>query len=238
MCTVTFLPVDENSFILTSNRDEKEWRARAEPPRKFSLNDHSVFFPKDMKAGGTWIATGNTHDTLCLLNGAHEKHTPAASYRKSRGLVLLDFFSYRDVHDFAGHYDFSGIEPFTLVLVNDSGQTTLHELVWDGVLPSLTEKDARVPHIWSSVTLYDREVIDLRRKWFSGWLNSDREWSMAGIMQFHQLGGSGDKHNDLVMNRNNEVLTVSITSIEKTKAGTRMQYKDMVDDKVYTIRII
>ena len=57
-------------------------------------------------------------------------------------------------------------------------------------------------------------------------------------MNFHEFGGTGDKENDLLMNRNNHTLTVSITSIHKTEAGTFMKYKDVEAQKLFNIRII
>ncbi|TND05099.1 MAG: hypothetical protein FD123_3719 [Bacteroidetes bacterium] len=238
MCTVTYLPGPGNSFILTSNRDEKELRRKAQPPRKFSLKGQSVFFPKDMEAGGTWIATGKNHFTLCLLNGGFQKHIPDPPYRVSRGLVLLDFFLYRDAAHFASEYDFNRIEPFTLVVLDTSAGLDLVELVWDGKRISATPKDKNLPHIWSSVTLYENEVIAQRRNWFDNWLKESYRFEMKEIMHFHEFGGTGDKMNDLLMNRNNEVLTVSITSIHKSEQGVCMKYKDMTEKKLYSIRII
>lgn len=238
MCTVTFLPVGKNGFILTSNRDEKQWRGKALPPGKFTLNNHAVFYPKDTEAGGTWIATGGASFTLCLLNGGFTRHHHAPPYRRSRGLVLLDFFWYQDVPRFAGEYDFSRIEPFTLLIVDTRAALVLDELVWDGEKVTLTRKRETEPHIWSSVTLYDADVAQERRRWFVDWLAMHKGYRMDEIVRFHRFGGKGDKANDLLMNRNNELLTVSITSIQKSDEGTQMQYHDLAGEKNYSIRII
>jgi uncharacterized protein with NRDE domain len=117
MCTVSFLPKKGNSFILTSNRDEDMLRQTALPFQKYSLNNKSLYYPKDPKAGGTWIATEPNSFTVCLLNGAFKAHTPNPPYNKSRGIVLLDFFKYNNQYDFIKQYDFSNIEPFTLLFV-------------------------------------------------------------------------------------------------------------------------
>lgn len=238
MCTVTFLPCGNNDYILTSNRDEKNVRKKAQPPRKFIHGSFSVFYPKDSEAGGTWIVTGKKHFTLCLLNGAFEKHRPAPPYRKSRGLVVLDFFAFENAAGFAAQYDFSGIEPFTLVILDTSSSLQLHELRWDGQTITLTPKDANAPHIWSSVTLYEDDVIAQRREWFSSWLQTNREFKMEEIIRFHEFGGTGDKANDLLMNRGNEVLTVSITSIAHLHGNMRMHYKDIPQDMSYAIQIL
>lgn len=238
MCTVTFLPCGNADYILTSNRDEKNVRKKAQPPRKFIHGNFSVFYPKDREAGGTWIATGKKHFTLCLLNGAFEKHLHAPPYRKSRGLVVLDFFAFENAEDFATRYDFTGIEPFTLVMLDTSSSLRLHELRWDGQRITLTPKDAGIPHIWSSVTLYEKAVIAQRSEWFSNWLKDRQEFRMDEIICFHEFGGTGDKANDLLMNRGNEVLTVSITSIAHQNGNMRMHYKDIPQDITYSIQIL
>ena len=237
MCTVTFLPGNNNQFILTSNRDEHSLRLKAAPPEKFNVNDLDVFYPKDGQAGGSWIAA--TKDfTLCLLNGAFNKHIRNPPYTKSRGIMLLDFFEFNDVTKFAGKYQFSGIEPFTLLILETVSELKLHELRWDGVALNLQQSDARVPHIWSSVTLYEPEIIELRRKWFHEWLASHQLNSMDSIMHFHEFAGGDDKTTAVLMNRNNELLTVSITSVSKLNEGMIMKYKDVEMDTLYTIRIL
>ena len=96
MCTVTYFPLEQDGYILTSSRDEKSVRGIALPPRKYLLDQQTVFFPKDPDAGGTWFVTTGRDTTLCLLNGAFTKHEHEPPYRKSRGLVVLDYFKFRD----------------------------------------------------------------------------------------------------------------------------------------------
>ncbi|NDC40852.1 MAG: hypothetical protein EBZ77_04755, partial [Chitinophagia bacterium] len=55
MCTVTYLPLD-NGHILTSNRDEQLLRQAAAPPELIEGKTGGILFPRDGKAGGTWIA--------------------------------------------------------------------------------------------------------------------------------------------------------------------------------------
>ena len=238
MCTVTYLPLATNGFILTSNRDEQLVREVALPPRKYQINKIPVFYPKDPRAGGTWIVTSGNDYTLCLLNGAVEKHISGEHYRLSRGVVVLDFFNYRDVHDFVSRYDFNNIEPFTLIIINSKATAKIHVLKWDGEKVILNEEDERQPQIWSSVTLYTNETIVARREWFNNWLKSTEQFTQSGITAFHRFGGTGDRYTDLLMNRENKVLTVSITSVLKTREETKLQYQDIVNNKEYLIRII
>ena len=91
MCTVTFYP-NNNEYILTSSRDEVKYRPTL-PPKRYNINNQEITFPKDEVAGGTWIATNNNTKTVCLLNGAFERHQRKESYSRSRGLILLESFS-------------------------------------------------------------------------------------------------------------------------------------------------
>lgn len=225
MCTVTFIPV-KGRYYITSNRDEKISRKPAIPAKEYLFGDKTLIFPKDADAGGTWISLGDNGIAGVLLNGAFNKHIPAPSYRKSRGLIFLEIMS---SHDPAVHFtamDLSEIEPFTLVLLH---QNDLCECRWDGKTKYCREIDRNIPHIWSSVTLYDSSVIRKREQWFAQWLNINRYPGPNDILEFHRFSGEGNLYNDLVMNRRNELLTVSITSIELQNDKGIVDYLDLSD---------
>jgi hypothetical protein len=226
MCTVTFLPKGKSAYILTSNRDETPKRA-ALPPQEYSVNGKSVFFPKDPLAGGTWIATDKKSFTLCLLNGAFEKHHHKPPYRLSRGIMLLDFFKLSNVQSFVDQYDFSGIEPFTLILIESNDHLNATELVWDEVKLHVRPLDVSQPQIWSSSTLYPEVVRSERKHWFKLWLETHDKFQQNEIIEFHKTGGKGDQWNDFVMNREGKVQTVSVTSIEKGD-DFQLIYKDLL----------
>lgn len=234
MCTVTFLP-HQKGFILTSNRDEWSSRKPAELPKKYHIHGKSVYFPKDQQAGGTWIAVGQQH-TLCLLNGAFERHTSQPPYRLSRGLMLLDFFRYDDIDNFSESYDFTGIENFTLVMVKHD-RLQLQEIRWDGKELHVNRKDVEKKHIWSSCTLYEPEIIEQRTKWFQDWQEKNPVYDVSKIMHFHKFGGSGDVANDIMMNRENKVRTVSITSVKKTSSESRIYYMDVETNELSDLLI-
>ena len=59
MCTVTYIPTPEGC-IITSNRDEKITRERALSPQEYLIDGKKIIFPKDPKAGGTWVAHNET----------------------------------------------------------------------------------------------------------------------------------------------------------------------------------
>jgi hypothetical protein len=235
MCTVTYYPLEKDGYILTSSRDEKSFRGIAIPPRKYLLDQQTVFYPKDPDAGGTWFVTTGRDTTLCLLNGAYVKHKHEPPYRKSRGLVVLDYFKFKDADDFRLNNNFHGVEPFTLVIIQPG---TLSELKWDGENTHYKKYNPAIPAIWSSVTLYEPEVITARQQWYNEWLQSHHEDSQENLMTFHLFGGNGDVNNNVFMNRENKVRTVSITSIFSNNQETRLQYTDVLQDKNYKIRII
>ncbi len=158
MCTVTYLPKNHHSFILTHNRDEHHSRGVAHLPIKKALKNAICVAPIDSNAGGTWIATSQQF-TLCLLNGGFVKHKQNPPYRHSRGHIIFDFFSYNNVEHFVRDYSFENIEPFTLILIEHKGRR-VNELIYDGqkIHHAFIAQDEL--HIWSFFTLYtevDRE---------------------------------------------------------------------------------
>lgn len=227
MCTVTFIPLG-NKILLTSNRDEKSIRKKAIHPSVTSYNTINLLFPKDAEAGGTWIGASDQGAIMVLLNGGFIKHEPAAEYRKSRGLVFLDVLSATKALPAFKKISLLGIEPFTLVIWED-GQ--LYECRWSGEEKYIREMDIMKPHIWSSVTLYTSETIHKREQWFKNWLDQHPEPSITAVRKFHLFGGDGDSENDIRMNRNNTMFTVSITSIECSREQATMWYEDLISQE-------
>ncbi len=236
MCVVTYLPEAEGGFILTSNRDESIRRPAAIPPCRYLVEQQLITFPKDAKAGGTWIAT-TEHRTLCLLNGAFQKHAHRPPYRRSRGMVVLDAFSYDSPHAFAGEYDFTDIEPFTLVMVDKAnGAPTLHELRWDGTKAHFQCLPADNPRIWSSVTLYTEAVVQEREGWLEAWLATPQADVAREVIAFHTSAGKGDPTNDLRVDRGN-LKTVSITQIRGQSDGVSVFYQDFLHEGTHRLQV-
>jgi hypothetical protein len=232
MCTVTYLP-RKRGFILTSNRDEDIKRAsQVIFPEEMEFDEDVILYPKDPKGGGTWIACDNKGRVACLLNGAFEKHIHEDTYKKSRGLVVLDSFGYDNISDFPKQYNFSGIEPFTLVMIDyNRGKSELHEIRWDGKKTHHKKLDHQKPVIWSSSTLYPEAIREEREEWFGEFLNEGK-MSAKAIRNFHQFGGTGDSANDLVMARGTVLSTVSISSIEVGEQGGEFTYHDLLKDEM------
>lgn len=229
MCTVTYLPY-RKGFVLTHNRDEAPSRS-TQYIKRGRAGAQTLLFPQDSKAGGTWIATARDGRTACLLNGAFIKHKHLPPYRRSRGLILLDFFADPDPDAFLHSCDLEGIEPFTLLFFEPQ---RVVEFRWDGAQRYLQELDARTAHFWCSATLYPPEMQILREAVFRHWLTEPKPQSArrlpADILNLHLTGSVGDPENDYVMDRNGRVQTVSITQIVQSDKGARMRYETILED--------
>ncbi len=229
MCTVTFIPV-KDKFFITSNRDEKARRKQAIPPKRYKHGDITLIYPKDADAGGSWIAMRNDGDAAVLLNGAFIKHIPMPPYKRSRGNIFLEVIAGNmPVRKFL-RIDLFNIEPFTLILFEDNN---LYECRWDGNKKYCKQLENYRPHIWSSATLYDEEVVKKREYWFLKWLNKNPNPTQQDILHFHQFAGDGDKHNDLRVNRDGKLFTVSVTGIKLNAEKGTMRYLDLKDNMVY-----
>jgi hypothetical protein len=110
----------------------------------------------------------------------------------------------------------------------------LFECRWDGNQKYTTRLAGSAPHIWSSVTLYDAAVIEKRKKWFTKWLQQHPQPAPDDILHFHQFTGDGDTQNDLRMNRNGQVFTVSVTLLTLTDEMTQMHYLDLKNNNAFT----
>ena len=226
MCTVTFIPVKDKYYI-TSNRDEKFIRKQAIPPEMYFDKGSRIVFPKDADAGGTWIALHENGNAAVLLNGAFEKHISLPPYRKSRGIIFLEIFrADMPVHYFI-HMDLQGIEPFTMIIFNNC----LYECRWDGTKKHCRQLKKHRPYIWSSSTLYEETVVKKRDQWFAAFLNRNPHPTQEDIFKFHQFTGDGDIQNDLRMNRNDLLSTVSVTGIALESNLCRMNYLDLKNNK-------
>lgn len=231
MCTVTYLPKGENEFLLTSNRDEAPNRASIRVQTKTTKKGIKVLFPQDPQAGGTWLAAADSGRVICLLNGANETYKRNPPYRKSRGLILLDAFEWLSIPLFVERYNFTNIEPFTMVIF-DKGQLYEFQCRENAIVRQLSLLSPKEAHIWSSVPLYNAEFRAKRKQLFEDWLQTKPNYELQNILQFHQSKGTGDPYNDFVMNRGDQVRTVSISSFEKTADSFNLFHKDLIQNRV------
>jgi Transport and Golgi organisation 2 len=229
MCTVSFV-FSNGKAIVTHNRDEKTARESALEPKKYSINTTEIYFPKDQKAGGTWFAVSEKGTILVLLNGADEKHIQKPSYQKSRGLIVLDMISSESPIDFWSEINLENVEPFTLVLFQNE---KLYQLRWNEIEKSKIELDTSKCHIWSSSTLYPKEIREKRAQWFYDFLDSKSIISEANLFDFHRNTENENTENGLIINRNDKLKTLSITQVVVQNEEVALSYSDLIQEKEF-----
>lgn len=227
MCTVTFIPKGKTNFILTSNRDEAPGRETL-PPDSYKEEGVKLLYPKDKVAGGTWIGISDKKRVACIMNGGFVPHERKACYGRSRGLIVKDLLIADDLQKYLETYDFSEIEPFTVLIVSWQKEMQLLEVVWDGLVLHPAIKPLK-PQIWSSSPLYSPQMKTLREQWFSA-IGSDPDVDAEKILDFHFHGGEGDSVNNLVMDRG-FVKTKSITQVLRKNGQVTMEYHDLQSGK-------
>lgn len=230
MCTVTFVPLEEG-FLITSNRDEKKNRATI-APKIYAVADSKLMFPKDKKAGGTWIVAKNDGTCIVLLNGAFEKHQVKEKYSKSRGIILFEVIQNQNPIAYFSTINLDGVEPFTLIVFQNN---QLIELKWDENQKHVIEHSCKEQHIWSSSTLYSKEQRNLRQKWFNDFKNINMPLSEEKILSFHNNTQPQNSEFGLVINRENNIKTVSITQVKLQNNVVQMKYLDMESNIVSEI---
>lgn len=233
MCTVTFYQ-DKWKTILTSNRDEHKDRPTAALPTKYKVGNNAIYYPKDPLGGGTWFAISEQGGVFVLLNGAAKKHVHSPPYRKSRGLVLLDLAADNDVIGAWNTMDLLGIEPFTIIAY---AKQILRQLRWDGNTKNSIELDTSIPHIWSSSSLYDPEAILTREEWFKSFLmQSTKPMHDNDFMSFHSKTATENKEYGLIINRDNGLLTKSITQCIVDDTNFLLRHIDFISEEKSLIK--
>ncbi len=229
MCTVTYLP-SPSGFILTHNRDEAPSRAAAQIFREKNSAGDTLLFPRDPAAGGTWFAAAKSGKVACLLNGAFLKHRHEPPYRRSRGLLVLDFFDWESPEKFFAEYDLAGIEPFTFLFFSKNAAA---EFRWDGQARHLQHLPLDQAQFWCSATLYPPEMQARRELVFQKWLaKKTAQPSPAQLWQLHQTGQVGDPENDFVMNRAGRVQTVSITQTVVSGGQAKLKFWNLLRGEI------
>lgn len=223
MCTVTFVQ-HNNQYILTSNRDETTERGRAISPKEYNGNFKKLVYPKDPKANGTWIIHDYSNCAV-LLNGAEEKHIHRNNYRKSRGLILLDIFDSKNPLHQWKEINLDNIEPFTIVIFIEK---KLYQLQWNEIDKSTKEISISKNHIWSSSTLYSKEIRKNREKLFKKHINKSMI-SSEEILKFHQFKDTKNTNNTIVIKRNEHLKTVSITQFSIENNHIITNYIDLYE---------
>lgn len=222
-------------MIITSNRDEKITRPVALPPEIYVADQKKIVFPEDPLSGGSWFSTDEKGNTAVLLNGAKQKHISRGSYRKSRGLILLELIKAASPITHWTTINLENIEPFTVMLFQASG---LYLLRWDGHHRETTSLEADRNHILSSSTLYTKALQKQREQWFFDFMARNRPVSPETLLSFHRYTEKEDKKNDLVIDRGNLLKTLSITQCIIKKDSVIMHYRQLFpNEKLSTVQL-
>lgn len=231
MCTVSYAPLRSGGHVITSNRDERT--ARHGKPAGPWLHEGAVLLaPKDALTDTTWIAASSLGRTVCLLNGAEGDMRFAESPARSRGTVLLEMAAALDPLVPLVRSALTDVHPFTLI---SAEHHALWMLRWDGRERCVCTLDTERPQVWSSPTLYDEHVRSERAGHFDRmvkrtiWPTPDQLWD------FHNTPHLSDGEQAVVMQREGDLRTVSITqAIMEPSGQVTMRYRDLISGEERT----
>lgn len=227
MCTLTYVPLPDGQYLLTSNRDEAVTRKGAIMPMEVALEHNArAWMPVDQEAGGTWIGMALRQRCVVLLNGAFEPHNHQPPYRMSRGFVVRQALGTDDFPRFMESFNLDGIEPFTMV-VWEGNPLKLLEWRWDGSQPFHCESSPKSPHIWSAAQLYPGPVRRDSEARFDALLEQGADPEL--LWQFHEEEDYRTKMERHGLEPIPILKTLSRISILAGKSGFTMRYLDLTD---------
>jgi len=172
------------------------------------------------------------------LNGASENHIHNPPYRQSRGQLILDFFKFDTVDNFIENYSFENIENFTLVIIHHTNDLQLCEFKWDGLTLTYTSKNPKEAYIWSSTTLYPKEIRTKREQWFNDFRQQNSNFTREQVINFHLNGGTGDIHNDMRINRDGKLITQCIFQVVKQHQYLSFSFHDLLSEQELLYRVL
>tara|TARA_B100001142_G_C14302827_1_gene643513 strand:- start:169 stop:825 length:657 start_codon:yes stop_codon:yes gene_type:complete len=215
MCKVTAF-LDDDNFILTSNRDIPEDREHSLPPNEFLYRNKRIVYPEDPQGGGSWIGA-STQYIASLLNNKGIK----GINKMSRGIlikeVLSNNFFISDLESKSNSFN-----PYVLILFNIVDRV-LFKYTWDG--SNFYSEQINKHDLWMSNTIYSEEEITDTYRCFREELNiSSNE---EEILKFHL-----DPKNILV----DQMKTTSVTQI-KYGLKNEVKYFDLINSKDYSYKL-
>lgn len=226
MCTVTYIPTT-SGFVFTSSRDENHDRLTLWPAFHV-VNDSDIFFAKDEKSGGSWMATDFKSRLVCLLNGGIHNHIKKERYTESRGNILLNCFKHNTAESYISSEKMVSFEPFTLLEVIYTTRLVFTEFIWDGKNVHKRPVDTETCHIWSSSTLYSNNTREKRARIFEDWLFKYREEDDFNIDNFHLFKHNLPPEDNILMNRGPQLQTVSISKFQLIHSEVKYNYFDVI----------
>ena len=217
MCTVTAF-LDNQKFILTSNRDIPTDRVHSTPPEKIKYNRCSIISPIDPEGKGTWIGASK-YLIASLLNNKG----PENSDLDSRGILVYNILSMKlsskNLKDESKFFN-----PYVLILF-DIRSRELREYSWDGI--TFEESKITSPfNIWTSNTIYSKEESSDKEKIF---LNTCSDKSTSkDILNFHLKSEN-------ILNSN--IKTTSITQVNY-QSKSNIKYYDLINRQNHISKLL
>ncbi len=229
MCTVTYFPTSDG-FVLTSTRDELSHRETSSPAF-YAVGNKEILFPKDLKSGGTWIATDGHLLSICLLNGAWSNHTKSEFYRKSRGNILLEAFESQSFEIYVSKADLNEVEPFTLLAIEEKSDRKVMEFRWDGVEKHFKNLNIDKPFIRASFTLYPPYLQVKKEHLFDNWIAREIQNPASELLAFHVISDLKNSENSILLHSKNGPKSVSITQFHRNCKEMNVAYHDLLTKK-------
>lgn len=212
MCIVSFYK-EEDQILLTHSRDESIYRTTSTNIEKREWYGKTYYSPVDHEKNGSWIFYSEQY-LACILNGGKIKPKELKpSYRRSRGLVLLDILKYNEVEEFIENEDLTGIAPFT-ILIHDRKNNKTFLLFWDEIQLDINDLSDETFIFRCSSTLYSFEKMKELENIFPKFNLSSPEI----IFKLHEQIKM--KPGDVAL----EKATTSITQIFANSSSINMKY--------------
>lgn len=189
MCTVTFFPLDQNSYYLSTNRDELISRKKALPPKIGFKNDKMFIRPIDGDKGGTWIAVNNQRLSLCIMNWyqAYEKlpENSGIEYNTRGNIIhkLIDSDSLSVCTQRLREEELGRYQPFQLIGIQINPMK-IKRWQWNGKELQINNESIE-QKIWVSAGLEYDEVLKKRKEVFQRFLQESDEITLQLVKKIH-----------------------------------------------------
>lgn len=227
MCTLTYIPVNNEGYLLTLGRDELLRSDMTTPPIEKKINGHNHLFPVEPVTGGTWIGISENDRAVCVIRGGKNKYQTRHPNGQALGQLIPVFFCYDSFKAFYKDYRLDDLEPFTMIAIEKGKVTGLFREP-DKII--VEEPDPRKAAIYSSANLFSNKEILERTVKFGMWINSHPEAGFDDVLELHDSYRI-DREGPVRINSGRDLLSiVSITCVIRNPDSFEMTYIDRIND--------
>ena len=122
-----------------------------------------------------------------------------------------------------------------MVVIDGLPSLKLYEFRWDGSQKHVSELESHQAHLWSSVTLYSKDVRAKRENMFFNFIGNERLITKEVVYDFHSKKYHLSCSNNNVKQYNNGLQTVSISQIEMKDDFFEMTYRDVKSQRLTVV---